>query len=193
MTFSQILKDHCLFLGRFLRNPVSIGSLVPSSTFLAKAMAESVVQSLSADDYVLEVGAGTGSLTQGLLQYGVNPERLICLESDANLVKILKGRFKDLSIVNGNVCFLREIVPHLEKKVGAVVSGLPLRNFSMLVKEKIVKDSFFLMKEKGLFYQFTYGYKSPLKGFDLREKKFAFVWRNFPPASLWCYARQDHE
>ena len=193
MTLSRIFKDHCLFLGRFLRNPVSIGSLVPSSTFLAKAMAESVVQSLSTDDYVLEVGAGTGSLTHALLQYGVAPERLICLENDPNLVKILKERFKDLSIVTGNVCFLREILPYLEKKVGAVVSGLPLRNFSMLVKEKIVKDSFFLMKENGLFYQFTYGYTSPLKGFDLREKKFGFVWRNFPPASLWCYGRQDRE
>jgi phosphatidylethanolamine/phosphatidyl-N-methylethanolamine N-methyltransferase len=193
LKFFQKSADLFWFMGRFLRHPLSVGSFVPSSSFLSKAMAGAVVQNLDSTDYVVEIGAGTGALTKVLLDKGVAQDRLICLESDVGMVACLRKRFPDIVIVHGNACFLKEILPPLKNKVGAVVSGLPMRNFSKIIREKIVQESFDIMRNAGFFYQFTYGMASPLKGLGLQEEKIDFVWCNFPPARLWRYGRGDNE
>lgn len=187
----QNFSDSFRFMGRFLRDPLSVGSLVPSSAFLSRAMAVAVVEKLNNMDCVIEIGAGTGSLTRALLKEGVAHDRLICLESDVNMVKCLRKKFPDLTIIHGNACFLKDALAFLKRRVGAIVSGLPMRNFSAIVREKILQESFELMQDVGLFYQFTYGYVSPLKDLGFQGEKVDFVWCNFPPASIWRYRRSD--
>src|SRR3546814_15819026 len=66
---------HWLYFRRFLKNPVGVASLTPSSPALGRLVAQHV--SREDDQYVVELGCGTGAITRALLPGGVPPERLI--------------------------------------------------------------------------------------------------------------------
>lgn len=185
------LNTMVCFAKRFLRNPASIGSVVPSSIYLARFVARHVVDQRQDNDYIVELGSGTGALTAALLKNGVQPERLICVDNDTYMLDRLKQRFPDVQTINANACFLHHHLHHVRGKVGCVVSGLPLRNFSDIVVEKIIQESFEAMHTGGIFYQFTYGLTSPIKRHDLLMTKLGHVWRNVPPATVWSYRRHD--
>jgi len=74
------------FIMAFLRNPRQIGALIPSSERLAQAMIADVDPET---DSVLELGPGTGVITQALLEKGLPPEKLWLVEKDHTL----SGRF----------------------------------------------------------------------------------------------------
>ncbi|MES1180853.1 MAG: hypothetical protein ABUL66_03225, partial [Verrucomicrobiota bacterium] len=69
------LTDSTLFLREWLANPQRMGSVTPSSRQLAAAMA----RWLPADpeSFVLELGPGTGAVTQALLARGLREEKLV--------------------------------------------------------------------------------------------------------------------
>src|ERR1035441_5790750 len=79
-----------VFFRSLLRDPLSVGAVVPSSPRLSRLVASSVGEG---DSLVVEVGAGTGSITEALLDRGVRPERLLLFERDAFLAAYLQDRF----------------------------------------------------------------------------------------------------
>jgi len=79
-----------VFFGRWLRAPHRIGAVAPSSRFLARAMATQV--DLRRPGPVIELGGGTGSVTKALLEAGLPVERLIVVERDVRLYKMLRRR-----------------------------------------------------------------------------------------------------
>lgn len=190
------LKESFIFLKRWFAHPHWIGSLVPSSKALARFMAQSVAERLNPDEYVLELGAGTGRFTQALLDEGIPASRIICLEIDHELSHYLQGRFPSIEILQGNACFIRDLLPEsYHGKIGVVLSGLPMLGFSLLVQEKILKGCLSLMKSKGPFLQFTY---SPFPSIHserfhvyMDKKRLGWVLKNFPPASVWCYSEKS--
>ena len=56
------MRKKILFLKKYFNNPQSIGSVIPSSEFLAKAMFKSIKE--LDDTAVIEIGAGTGAITK---------------------------------------------------------------------------------------------------------------------------------
>ena len=84
------VREKVIFLKQWCANPRQLGSLIPSSRFLGRAMAEETVKHLKSDEYVVEIGSGTGSLTRALLEAGISPDRLLCVEIDPYLVAYLK-------------------------------------------------------------------------------------------------------
>ena len=62
------------------------------------------------------------------------------------------------------------------------------------MKYRLLGDCFDLLGPQGSFVQFTYGPTAPiglelLAARSLRARRVDFVWRNFPPASVWCVMR----
>jgi phosphatidylethanolamine/phosphatidyl-N-methylethanolamine N-methyltransferase len=184
-------NDLALFLSRWIRAPLRIGALVPSSPHLGREMARAI--DARAAELVVELGGGTGRITRALLEAGVAPERLVVIENDAALANLLRERFPDLRIIQGDA---RDLVALLKplgaRQVSAVVSGLPLLSMPNEAQERIVKGAFALMGPEGTFVQFTYGPVSPVMGrarAGLIAEVTGRVWRNFPPASVWRYRR----
>src|SRR5437762_12621258 len=93
-------EEAAIFFTRWLRPPHRIGAVAPSSRFLARAMAKQV--DIRGPDMVIELGGGTGSVTKALLDAGVPAERLIVVERDARLYKMLRRRFPQLRVVLGD-------------------------------------------------------------------------------------------
>lgn len=177
-----------IFFTRWLKAPHHIGAVAPSSRFLARAMATQV--DLRRAEPVIELGGGTGSVTKALLEAGLPIDRLIVVERDVRLYKMLRRRFPQLRIVLGDARHLVELLRPLGiDAVSAVVSSLPLISMSKTMRRQIINQSFALLGEAGRFIQYTYSLSSPLAGreFGLRGRVAARVWLNFPPASVWNY------
>jgi phosphatidylethanolamine/phosphatidyl-N-methylethanolamine N-methyltransferase len=177
-----------IFFTRWLKAPHRIGAVAPSSRFLARAMATQV--DLRRAGPVIELGGGTGSVTKALLEAGLPVDRLIVIERDVRLYKMLRRRFPQLRIVLGDARHLVELLRPLGiDAVSAVVSSLPLVSMSKTMRRQIINQSFALLGDAGRFIQYTYSLSSPLAGreFGLRGRVAARVWLNFPPASVWNY------
>jgi len=181
------------FLGRWLRSPRQMGAIAPSSRFLARAIARQIPRAaLDETSPVIELGGGTGSITQGLLEAGLKPERLYVVERDQHLVELLRRRFPLSTVLCGNAEALAELLAPLGvRQAAAVVSGLPLLLFSEASRARLIESAFSLLGTGGPFIQFTYGAKSPVPPHlhGLAARRSALVLRNVPPAFVWTYRR----
>ena len=183
-------QEAALFLSRWLKAPHLIGALAPSSRGLARAMAREIDP--SGTGIVVELGGGTGSITQALLERGVAPARLVVVECDRMLAAVLRKRFPGVKVMRGDAAELGSLLRTLAIDcIEAVVSSLPLLSMPKLLKRRIVAESFRLLGEHGTFVQFTYGVASPLAApeFGLEGEVAQRIWRNFPPAAVWRFRR----
>lgn len=183
-------EEHLVFFKRWLKNPLQIGAFFPSSKSLARHIGREV--RFSSENIVVELGGGTGILTEELLKAGVPEDQLYVIELDPILVKYLKSRFPKVNVLYGNAADLSNLLPkEFLGKVSSIVSGMPLLNMPKAIQQKIIDASFENLAQKGRFIQYTYSpfsnFSAPKFGFSKRRA--AFVLRNFPPATIWCYEK----
>ena len=186
----MITHQHRLFLKRWLKNPGQIGAIAPSSKRLADAMARQVPHGGSGP--VIELGGGTGSITEGLLRAHIAPSRLVIIERDPALHRLLQQQFPKSHVVLGDAAELVKAVQPLGiTGADAVVSGLPLLIFPREIQDAIVRGVFDLLKPGAPFIQYTYGPYSPVsrERLGITGKVKAWVGINLPPASVWVYRR----
>lgn len=191
--FPHIRKrdESLLFLKQLIRNPKSLGAVVPSSQMLADFICGHVPT--AENHLVVEVGAGTGRFTQGLLKAGIKPENLIVLEIDPLMCSFLRKNFPHINVIEGNANQLHTLLPNeWVGKIGTIISGIPMVNLSGEDQEQIISSCFQVLSETGFVLQFTYGPISPLssKKLGLTKKRLGHVFMNFPPATVWQYSRQ---
>lgn len=179
-----------MFMREWLRSPRSMGTICPSSMSLARAMAERVGH--DSNGLVIELGAGTGCVTEALLKSGVAPERLLVIERSEAMVVLLRGKFPNVSIVHGDAARLSSYIPE-GKHVDCIVSSLPFASLDSTTKCRIISE----MKKNvtdGKILQFTYMLSS---GHILARSGFTCVsattvWKNLPPAKVMEFtARQE--
>jgi phosphatidylethanolamine/phosphatidyl-N-methylethanolamine N-methyltransferase len=192
LPLDERLADEARFIKRWLDNPKATGAVSPSGRFLARAMASYVDP--DADGPIIELGPGTGPVTEALLERGIAPERLILVEYDASFCKLLARRFPKARIVQGDAYRLAETLrPILKEPAACIVSSLPLLTRPERGRLNLLRDAFELMQPEGTFIQFTYGLASPvpltsrLSGLRFRAEASHSVWLNLPPARVWVY------
>jgi phosphatidylethanolamine/phosphatidyl-N-methylethanolamine N-methyltransferase len=181
------------FFRRWMRNPRAVAAVAPSSRELARRM----VEELPADARrVVELGPGTGVMTEALLAHGLQPEGLLALELDPALHDQLQARFPQLHVVHGDARHLGELVQGFAAPgtLDAVISSLGLLSMDEADRGAILAAAFSLLRGDGRFIQFTYGAKSPVSGaqlhrLGLRGRRGAFILRNLPPATVYVYMR----
>ena len=188
------LADEARFFRAWVENPGTTGAVSPSGKALARAMARPV--DISVPGPIIELGPGTGPVTQALIEHGVAPERLILIEYDPDFCKLLEHKFPGVTVVQGDayniVATLGDLA--LAEPVAAIVSSLPLLNRPEADRISLLREAFELMDPRGNFIQFTYGMVSPVPRHIKSGEPLAFsasasapVWMNLPPARVWCY------
>jgi len=195
-TFSHIRKrdEGLLFLKRLIRNPKSLGAIVPSSPMLANFICGHVP--VNDDSYIVEIGAGTGRLTQSLLKAGVKPKNLAILEIDPDMCHFLRKNFPEIAVIQGNANQLHTLLPKTWiGNISTIISGIPMVNLSAECQEGIIQSCFQVLSHSGSLLQFTYGPTSPLssKRLGLNKKRLGHVLMNFPPATVWQYWKRSRE
>ncbi|MBX6320774.1 MAG: phospholipid methyltransferase [Rhodospirillaceae bacterium] len=182
-------SDSRAFFKLWLRNPMSIGNFTVSSRDLAVAMARAVPRTPGP---VVELGGGTGVVTQALLDRGIAPEELVVVERNEVLYRLLCRRFPEVRVLHGDAAALSDLLRPLDLPPGrAVVSGLPILSMPRPVQQAIVDQSFAALSAGAPFVQFTYAPYSPLprRPLGLEGQVAARVINNLPPARVWVYRR----
>jgi phosphatidylethanolamine/phosphatidyl-N-methylethanolamine N-methyltransferase len=186
------LTDSTLFLQEWFANPQRTGSVAPSSPQLSAAMA----QWLPADpkSFVLELGPGTGAVTEALLKRGLREDRLVAIEHNPKMAELLREKFPRAQIITGDAWHLDHLLRSRREPietVGAVISSLPLLNFPPAEAEALTQKIRTVLEPEGNWVQYSYHLgKKQVRGsasFRLRASK--IVWLNFPPARVSVFRK----
>lgn len=161
---------------------------------LARAMASYV--DLAREGPVVELGPGTGPVTQALLEHGVPASRLLLVEYETSFCDLLRQRFPGVEVVQGDAYSLKQtLAGKLSGPIASIVSSLPLLNRPESDRLRLLDQGFEMMEPGGILIQFTYGLFSPMP-LKRHPNSSAFsaegsqVWANIPPARVWRYSRR---
>jgi len=186
------LTDSSLFLREWLVNPQRTGAVAPSSPKLAAAMARWLPS--DPESYVLELGPGTGAVTQALIERGLREDRLVAIENNPKMAQLLRRRFPSAHIITGDAWHLDVLLrEHSEpiESVGAVISSLPLLNFTSAEAETLVEKIRAILQHGGKWVQYSYhlgnGHHKSATRFQRLASK--IVWLNLPPARVNVYQK----
>lgn len=179
-----------LILKELARSPRDMGSLCPSSAALAEEMARAVPTHAGADDFFIEIGAGTGPVTAALLRRGIPSDRLIVIEKSPALADCLSARFPHLNVSCRGAESMGECLRG-DERVRAIVSSLPFRSLPRKVSVSIMAEIERVLSPRGLFIQFTYAIAGEMnfvpRGF--KKLRSSIVLRNIPPAKVEVYMK----
>jgi phosphatidylethanolamine/phosphatidyl-N-methylethanolamine N-methyltransferase len=182
--------EHALFFRHWLRCPLGIGAVFPSGRAVARAMARELPAPHAG--LVLELGGGTGALTQELLQAGRRAAELIVVEREPALSAVLRRRFPLLRVVEADAREVGTVLAELGvRSLAGVVSSLPIKWFDLADQRAVVDDSFAYMGADGVFLQLTNALVSPLPMdlLGIAGVEVARIWAQFPPVQIWRYRR----
>jgi phosphatidylethanolamine/phosphatidyl-N-methylethanolamine N-methyltransferase len=182
------LDDEMRFLSTWLQNPLKTGALSPSSPALAKAMAAEIDPSLPGS--VVEIGPGTGPVTEAILARGIAPQRLVLVEFNREFCTLLRKRFPGVTVIEGDGYALADTLGEAtDKPLAAVVSSLPLMTRPMPVRLRTLVSALRLLRHGAPFVQFTYAMTAPIPPRPSRYTITASprIWLNLPPARVWVY------
>jgi len=188
------LDDDLRFIRSWLEKPLAIGAVKPSGKLLARTMAQYVDP--TSDGPVVELGPGTGPVTQALVHKGVDPSRLVLIEFNATFCRLLRARYPQATVVQADAYSLRRILDNfLYQPAAAIVSGLPLMTKPARTRLRLIADALSLLAPGAPFVQFTYAVVSPLpvRLAGVRSESSERIWLNMPPARVWVYRKQGSE
>jgi len=184
------IDDEFRFFRTWMEKPLSMGAVTPSGKALARTMADYVDP--HSEGPIIELGPGTGPVTEALVAHGIDPARLVLVEFDPTFCRILRKRYPQATVVQGDAYRLRTLLTSvLRHPAAAVVSGLPLFTKPLKMRLRLLQEAFGLMAAGAPFVQFTYAAYSPIPRRLERVKSEASerIWSNIPPARVWVYRK----
>ncbi|MEE9453888.1 MAG: rRNA adenine N-6-methyltransferase family protein [Paracoccaceae bacterium] len=178
-----------LFLKQFACNPSDVGAIAPSGPALAKCMARDLGQN---SENVVEIGAGTGAVSQGILNAGVAQHNLTMIELNPQFCTALAAKFPKTRVLN---CMAQDMQAHGVVKASTVISSLPLLNIPGEIQKAILQTVFTILPADGKMVQFTYGPRAPIsdelcQDLNLTVERRGKTWLNLPPATVYVYRQR---
>ncbi len=183
-------QDEARFLRSWLERPLTVGAVTPSGKVLARTMASYVDPRIPGP--VIELGPGTGPVTDALIRRGVAQDRLVLIEYNPEFCQLLKRRFPKATIIQGDAYDLKETLSGILAEPGAAtVSSLPLFTKPMDQRLDLLETAQGMSHPGAPFIQFTYAVVPPIPARSRRYTVRASnrIWLNLPPARVWVYRR----
>ena len=182
--------DASVFFALWLQKPLRIAAVNPSGARLADALARCV--DLARPGPILELGAGTGSLTQGLVRAGCLPGRILVLEREPALVAVLRREFPAMTLIEGDATRIGDYLAGSVERLAGVVSSLPIKWFPIEAQYTGVRPWLDLLGPGSRFLQLTNAFSSPLAvdRLGIAGREIARIWLNLPPTQIWAYSER---
>lgn len=184
------LDDEVHFIRSWMEKPLATGAVMPSGKPLARTMAHFVDPDVAGP--VVELGPGTGAVTAALVEQGIDPCRLVLVEFNPSFCRLLRTRYPDATVVQGDAYRLKRLLASLLRQpAAAVVSGLPLFTKPLRLRLRLLADAFALLTPGAPFVQFTYALVPPIPRSygGAHAQSSERIWFNFPPARVWVYRK----
>jgi len=155
------------FFRAFRRNFHTTGAILPSSRFLARAMA-SDLRGPRQPARILEVGPGTGAVTREIVRLLLPDDRLDAVEINPQFVQHLHRRFREETLFRDRLDQIELIEGAVEQLIGSdvydfIISGLPLNNFAVSQVRMIFRTFSRLLKPGGTLAYYEYVWVRQLK------------------------------
>jgi phosphatidylethanolamine/phosphatidyl-N-methylethanolamine N-methyltransferase len=183
--------DHeARFLRSWIERPLLTGAVTPSGRVLARMMASFVDPNTPGP--IIELGPGTGPVTEALIQRGIEQERLVLVEFNPGFCKLLHRRFPRATIIQGDAYDISATLGDvLQEPAAATVSSLPLFTKPVEARLALLRETQGLMQHGAPFVQFTYAMVPPIpkRPGEFTAKGSSRVWLNLPPARVWSYCK----
>lgn len=181
------------FLCQWLSSPLRVGAVTPSG----KALSDLMTREIDASDApVIELGPGTAVFTRALLDRGIPEELLFLIEYGSNFAEVLRRKFPRAQVLQLDAAIMSNVDLLSGEKARAVVSGLPLLSMRPKKVMMILKGAFAHLSQRSDFYQFTYGYQSPIpraitERLGLKAVHVGRALANVPPAAVYRISRRS--
>ena len=134
------LDDEMQFIRSWIEKPISTGAVMPSGKALARTMARYVDPQSKGP--VIELGPGTGPVTEALVAHGIDPARLVLVEFNPTFCRLLRSRYPAATVVQGDAYRLRRLLEtYVREPAAAVVSGLPLVTKPLRTRLRLIADA----------------------------------------------------
>ena len=182
------------FLRGFIKNPVGVSTVAPSSHFLARQIISNT--DISSASVIVEYGPGTGAFTPEILRKK-NPDAFyFVVENNPDMAEAFRKRFPEVLLVENSVVNLPSILDDFGRaEVDCIISGLPWAMFGHEFQDRLLGATMEVLKQGGKFATYAYpqGLLSPTGQRFKRKLKHHFsavstspiVWRNLPPAFVY--------
>lgn len=190
-------RDAAVFLREFLRAPVLTASVVASSPALARRCASPIPE--SGDPVVVELGAGTGTITEAIQSRLDGRGRHLAVELNPRLAALLEQRFPAVEVLCAHAVKVAGILAERRLAADVVVSGLPWAAFGPAGSPTLVARLARSMAAGGVLTQLGYPATrwAPPARRQLGDLRATFeevtitrtVWRNLPPALVYLARR----
>jgi phospholipid N-methyltransferase len=176
-----------MFLQQFLKHPVMVGSIVPSSDRLIARMLGRV--DWAATKVFVEYGPGVGTFCRPILERMAPDATLIAIDTNPDFIAYLNGTIADSRFVavQGSAADVERIVrEHGHDHADYVLSGLPFSTLPPGVGPAIAAATHRVLRPGGAFlvYQFSPKVKDFLTPHWSRIDH-DMEWWNVPPAQLY--------
>ena len=178
------------FLRGFLKNPVMVGSVIPSSRVLIDKMLGPV--DWANTKVFVEYGPGVGTFTRPILDKLAPDATLLTIDTNAEFTDFLKRDIDDprLVAVTGSAAEVERILAERGfAHADYVLSGLPFSTLPPGIGADIGAATSRVIRPGGAFlvYQFSPKVLDFIKPVFERIER-GFEWINVPPATLfWAY------
>jgi phosphatidylethanolamine/phosphatidyl-N-methylethanolamine N-methyltransferase len=190
-------RDGLGFFGRFLRNPTTVGAVLPSSRYLARALVGRL--QLAPGELIVEYGPGTGPATAVVRENLPKGASYLGIELDPRFHRLLTDRFPSLPFELGSAADLRTILQRRSlPRPARIVSGLPFASLPAAVQDSVVDGIVWALRDgdgdfRTFQYVHAYGLRAARRFRALMEERFRGferigpVVRNVPPAFVLRY------
>ncbi|MCL4360944.1 methyltransferase domain-containing protein [Candidatus Dependentiae bacterium] len=192
------------FIFMFLKEPKEVGALTPLTSYTAKKLIEPI-KNFHGPKNILEVGAGTGVVTDELLKELKAQDNLDVIEKNEKFCAIMSDKLKDSAKNIKFYCMPIEDFSS-DKKYDFIISTLPFNSFPKELILKVFEKYKSLLKKDGYVHYIEYALLAKLKRFFLSKqqkleydeaqatikairekyliKKILILW-NFPPTYVY--------
>ncbi|MBI5015157.1 MAG: methyltransferase type 12 [Deltaproteobacteria bacterium] len=178
------------FFREFVKHPLQIGSVIPSSHFLERRVVEAA--RIRSARTIVELGPGCGGTTRALLREASPRSRVLCIELNPRLHALVSGIDDERLIVHlGGALSLRETLSRYGLDApDAVVSGIPFSTMSAASGSQIVREVSAVLAPGGCFvaYQLS-GRVAELCRPVLGAERVELELRNLPPMRVYRWAK----
>ena len=179
------------FLGEFVRQPLKVGAILPSSRALSRVVVESC--HINPADTVVELGPGTGAFTGLILKRLSHRGRLLAVELNPTHADILRRRFPKCEVIEDSA---EHLLRHLNgEQADCIVSGLAWATMHPRLQNQIFRAILKSLKPGGQFVAFAYihaawmptsrRFRQRLERHFKQVETTPIVWRNLPPAFVF--------
>jgi phospholipid N-methyltransferase len=187
----SLLRAHLFFARTFLKHPVMLGSLIPSSPSLVRKLSRQI--DWQNTRVLVEYGPGVGTVTTALLQRLRPDGVLVAIDYNQDFATYLRKTVTDprLRVAHGSAADVEKILADMQLDgADCVVSGIPHSTLTPELRARILQSTRQVLRPGGSFivYQFTAAVLPQLEEVfgEVRQERELM---NILPARIFCCSR----